>query len=135
MISQPGRGKTHLAAALGIQACQMGKKVRFYRVSDLITQLLEAREEKLLIHMKKSLSALELLVLDELVYVPASKAGGELFFDVISQAYIGKEERIQKQKKYDKSKWGFFFQAKALFQSPDPGGMIAATRNNFFPIR
>ena len=87
LIGQPGTGKTHLATALGIQACQSGKKVRFYRVSDLITQLLEAREEKLLVRMKKSLSPLDVLVLDELGYVPASKAGSELLFDVISQAY------------------------------------------------
>ena len=87
LIGQPGTGKTHLATALGIQACQMGKKVKFFRVSDLITQLLEAREEKVLIRMKKSLSALEVMILDELGYVPASKAGSELLFDVISQAY------------------------------------------------
>jgi DNA replication protein DnaC len=56
-------------------------------VSDLITQLLEAREEKMLLRVKKSLASLDLLILDELGYVPASKAGSELFFDVISQAY------------------------------------------------
>jgi DNA replication protein DnaC len=87
LIGQPGTGKTHLATALGINACQMGKKVRFFRVSDLITQMLEAREEKMLLRLKKSLATLDLLILDELGYVPASKAGSELFFDVISQAY------------------------------------------------
>jgi len=87
LIGQPGTGKTHLATALGIAACQMGKKVRFFRVSDLITQLLEAREERQLIRLKKSLALLEVLILDELGYVPASKAGSELLFDVISQAY------------------------------------------------
>ena len=87
LIGQPGTGKTHLATALGIKACQMGKKVRFYRVSDLITQLLEAREEKMLLRMKKSLALLDVLILDELGYVPASKAGSELLFDVVSQAY------------------------------------------------
>lgn len=87
LIGQPGTGKTHLATALGIKACQMGKKVRFFRVSDLITQLLEAREEKQLLRMKKSLSLLDVLILDELGYVPASKSGSELFFDVVSQAY------------------------------------------------
>jgi DNA replication protein DnaC len=87
LIGQPGTGKTHVATALGIKACQMGKKVRFFRVSDLVTQLLEAKEEKLLLRMKKSLATLNVLVLDELGYVPASKAGSELFFDVISQAY------------------------------------------------
>jgi DNA replication protein DnaC len=87
LIGQPGTGKTHLATALGIKACQQGKKVRFFRVSDLITQLLEAREDRQLLRVKKSLSLLDVLVLDELGYIPASKAGSELFFDIISQAY------------------------------------------------
>jgi DNA replication protein DnaC len=87
LIGQPGTGKTHLATAFGIKACQQGKKVRFFRVSDLITQLLEAREEKLLLRLKKSLSLLDVLILDEFGYIPASKAGSELFFDIVSQAY------------------------------------------------
>jgi hypothetical protein len=52
--------------------------VRFYRVTELITQLLEAREERQLGRMKSQLAKLDLLILDELGYVPASKAGAEL---------------------------------------------------------
>jgi len=87
LIGQPGTGKTHLATAFGVKACQAGRKVKFFRVSDLITQLLEAREEKTLLRMKKTLASLEVLILDELGYVPASKAGSELLFDIVSQAY------------------------------------------------
>lgn len=87
LIGQPGTGKTHLATVFGVKACQAGKKVRFFRVSDLITQLLEAREEKMLLRLKKTLSMLDVLILDELGYVPASKVGSELLFDVVSQAY------------------------------------------------
>lgn len=87
LIGQPGTGKTHLATAFGIRACQMGKKVRFFRVSDLVTQMIEAKEERMLARMKKSLASLDVLILDELGYVPASKIGSELFFDVVSQAY------------------------------------------------
>jgi DNA replication protein DnaC len=87
LIGQPGTGKTHLATAFGIKACQQGKKVRFFRSSDLISQMLEAREDKQLLRLKKSLSLLDVLILDELGYIPASKAGSELFFDIISQAY------------------------------------------------
>ena len=70
-----------------MEACGRGKRVRFVRVTELITQLMEAREERELGRLKKQLSRLDLLVLDELGYVPASKVGAELLFDVISTAY------------------------------------------------
>lgn len=87
LIGNPGTGKTHLATALGVEACQQGRKVRFFRVTELITALMEAREERQLMRMKSQLAKLDLLILDELGYVPASKVGAELLFDVISQAY------------------------------------------------
>jgi DNA replication protein DnaC len=87
LVGNPGTGKTHLSTALGIEACGRGKKVRFWRVTELITQLMEAREERVLGRMKQQLAKLDLLILDELGYVPASKLGAELLFDVISTAY------------------------------------------------
>jgi len=87
LVGGPGTGKTHLATALGVEACGRGKRVRFFRVTELVTQLLEAREERHLGRLKAQLSKLDLLILDELGYVPASKAGAELLFDVISTAY------------------------------------------------
>jgi DNA replication protein DnaC len=87
LVGNSGTGKTHLATALGIAACQRGHKVRFYRVTELITLLLEAREDKELTRFKRQLSRLDLLILDELGYVPATKAGAELLFDVIAMAY------------------------------------------------
>ena len=87
LVGNSGTGKTHVATALGIAACGQGRKVRFYRVTELITQLMEAREERALLRLKTQLSKLDLLILDELGYVPASKVGSELLFDVISTAY------------------------------------------------
>jgi DNA replication protein DnaC len=87
LIGGSGTGKTHLATALGMEACGRGKRVRFYRVTELATQLLEAREERQLSRMKSQLAKLDLLILDELGYVPASRVGAELLFDVISTAY------------------------------------------------
>lgn len=87
LVGPSGTGKTHLATALGIAACGLGKKVRFYRVTELITTLLEAKEERQLLRTRGQLAKLDLLILDELGYVPASKAGAELLFDVIATAY------------------------------------------------
>ena len=87
MIGNPGTGKTHLATSLAMEACARGKKVRFWRVTELITTLMEAHEDRQLMRLRSRLSKLDLLVLDELGYVPASKVGAELLFDVISTAY------------------------------------------------
>lgn len=87
LLGHPGTGKTHLATALAMEACRRGKRVRFWRVIELVTHLLEAREERLLLRLKAQLAKLDLLVLDELGYVPTSKVGAELLFDVISTAY------------------------------------------------
>src|SRR5512135_613222 len=87
LVGGSGTGKTHIATALGMEACARGKRVRFFRVTELATQLLEAREERQLSRLKSQLAKLDLLILDELGYVPASKVGAELLFDVISTAY------------------------------------------------
>jgi DNA replication protein DnaC len=87
IVGPSGTGKTHLATALGIAACAQGRKVRFFRVTELITLLLEAKEERQLLRTRQQLGKLDLLILDELGYVPASKAGAELLFDVIATAY------------------------------------------------
>lgn len=87
LLGGPGTGKTHVAIGLAACACQRGKKVRFYRVTELVTQLLEAREERVLSRLQGQLGRLDLLVLDEFGYVPASQKGAELLFDVISTAY------------------------------------------------
>lgn len=87
LVGGPGTGKTHVASGLAVAACQRGRKVRFFRVTELVTQMLEAREERALGRLRGQLARLDLLVLDEFGYVPASQAGAELLFDVISTAY------------------------------------------------
>ena len=87
MMGNPGTGKTHLATALGMEACARGKKVRFWRATELITTLMEAREDRQLMRLRGRLEKLDLLIFDELGYVPASKVGAELLFDIISAAY------------------------------------------------
>ena len=87
LIGNSGTGKTHLATALGLAACHEGRKVRFFGTTGLVTGLLEAREDRKLERMLKQLGRQDLLILDELGYVPFTKAGAELLFEVVSRAY------------------------------------------------
>jgi DNA replication protein DnaC len=87
LVGPSGTGKTHLATALGMAACAQGRRVRFWRVTELITTLREADQERQLLRLRSHLAKLDLLILDEFGYVPASKAGAELLFDVIATAY------------------------------------------------
>ena len=87
LMGNPGTGKTHIATALAHAACMQGKRVRFFTVTELVTQLLEAREERQLHRFLQRLEKQHLLALDEFGYVPFTKAGAELLFEVISRAY------------------------------------------------
>jgi DNA replication protein DnaC len=87
LVGGQGTGKTHLAIALGMQACQEGKKVRFFTVADLVHQLKEARDEKQLLKYQEQLSKCQLLILDELGRVECNADGANLLFQVIGARY------------------------------------------------
>ena len=87
LVGNPGTGKTHLASALGFAACLAGRRVRFTTATALVTQLLETLDNRSLQRLHKQLARLDLLILDELGYVPFSKPGAELLFDVVARAY------------------------------------------------
>jgi DNA replication protein DnaC len=87
LIGNSGTGKTHLATALGFAACTQGRKVRFWSATALVTHMLELREQRDLKRFLTQVEKHELLVLDELGYVPFSKDGAELLFEVVSRAY------------------------------------------------
>jgi len=87
LIGNSGTGKTHLATALAFAACCQGRKVSFYTTTGLVTKLLEMRNDGHLQRFHRQLEKLDLLVLDELGYVPFTKAGSELLFEIISRAY------------------------------------------------
>ena len=87
LLGNSGTGKTHLALALGLSACQRGHRVRFTTAAAMVHELLEARDEKRLLRYQKQMAGYELLIVDELGFVPLSKSGAELLFEVFSQRY------------------------------------------------
>ena len=87
LMGNSGTGKTHLALALGLSACQRGHRVRFTTTAAMVHELLEARDEKRLLRYQKQMAGYELLIVDELGFVPLSKSGAELLFEVFSQRY------------------------------------------------
>jgi DNA replication protein DnaC len=87
LLGNSGTGKTHIALALGLTACQHGHRVRFTTAAALVSELIEARDEKKLLRLQKQLASYELLIVDELGFVPLSKTGAELLFEVFSQRY------------------------------------------------
>ena len=87
LLGPSGVGKTHVALALGLAACQKGLSVRFTTASHLVHELIEARDEKRLLRLQAQLARVNLLIVDELGYVPLSQTGSELLFDVFSQRY------------------------------------------------
>jgi DNA replication protein DnaC len=86
-VGNSGTGKTHMALALGLAACQKGLSVGFSTAAALVHELLEARDEKRLLRLQRQLTAVRLLIVDELGYVPLSPSGAELLFEVFSQRY------------------------------------------------
>jgi DNA replication protein DnaC len=86
-IGDFGTGKTHLAIALGLAACQKGLSVGFTTATLLMQELLEARDEQRLLRLQRRLAGYKLLIIDDLAYVPLSTAGAELLFEVVSERY------------------------------------------------
>lgn len=87
LVGNSGTGKTHLATALGFAACMQGRRVRFLPVKGLVTQLMEMAEQRQLERTLRQLERQDLLILDELGYIPFSRTGAELLFEVVSRAY------------------------------------------------
>ena len=87
MVGGTGSGKTHLAIAIAKQSIRNGGKARFFNVLDLVNQLeqekLDNRGGKLAEHLVRH----DLVILDELGYLPFSKNGGQLLFHLISKLY------------------------------------------------
>lgn len=86
-----GTGKTYLATLISLNAIhRFGSRVKFYTVASLVNKLIEANQQGTLQKLIKQIEKLDLLVLDELGYIPLHKEGAELLFQVISMCYESK---------------------------------------------
>ena len=84
LSGNPGTGKTHLATALGLKACQEGYKVLFTSVSRLLTQIRESRSQKMLRTLENRFEKFDLVICDEFGYVSFDKEGAEMLFSHLS---------------------------------------------------
>lgn len=86
-LGKSGTGKTHLATGLGIEACRQNKRVRFTTAYNLANELVEAREDRSLSRLIGKYARYDLLIIDELGYIPFSKEGAELLFQVFAERH------------------------------------------------
>ncbi len=88
LIGSIGTGKTHIAIALGLAACEQGHRVRFYTAVGLVNALVEAQEAHRLSQLERQLMKQDLIILDEVGFVPFSQRGAQMLFAFISQKYL-----------------------------------------------
>ncbi len=93
-MGKSGTGKTHLATGLGMEACKQGIRTRFVTGCGLANELIEARDEKLLGRAVKRYASYGLLIIDELGYVPFSKEGAQLIFQILAERHERKPVMI-----------------------------------------
>lgn len=107
-----GTGKTHLATAIGVEACKQGRIVQFFRTAALVNLLNDAQRKGELVQLLKKLSKAELLICDEWGYVPLDRDGSKLLFQVISECYEQRSVIITTNLEF--SKWVNIFYDEQL---------------------
>jgi DNA replication protein DnaC len=112
LIGNAGTGKTHLAIALGLAICRLGRRVRFVTAAGLVTQLEEAQQQHRLERVLSQLDRVELLVIDELGYLSFSRAGAELLFQVFADRYERRSVLVTSNLAF--SEWGTVFQGDRM---------------------
>lgn len=104
---QTGRGKTHLAIAIGMACAKEGEEVRFFTDAELVMALVRASRESCLEALLKEMARARLLIIDELGYVPLDQEGARLLFQVMSDCYEKRSLVITTNIEF--SKWGVVF--------------------------
>jgi DNA replication protein DnaC len=112
LIGGSGTGKTHVATALGLALCRLGKRVKFVTAAGLVTQLEEAQQQHRLDRALAQLDRLDLLIVDELGYLSFSRAGAELLFQVFADRYERRSLLITSNLPF--GEWGQVFQGERM---------------------
>lgn len=86
-VGGSGTGKTHVSIGLGVEACRQSKRVRFFTAADLVSELEEAQEQHQLHRYLKRFAAWDLVIVDELGYLPLTERGAELLFQAFSSRH------------------------------------------------
>lgn len=107
LFGRVGNGKTHMATAIGVAACNLGKKVKFYRTAALVNDLSDAQTNGNLNKLLKQLEKLDLLICDEWGYVPLDRRGAQLLFQVVASCY--EKRSIILTTNLEFSKWNGIF--------------------------
>jgi DNA replication protein DnaC len=102
-----GTGKSHLATAIGVEACNQGKRVKFYRTASLVNQLTDAKTNGELKRFFRQIEKCDLLICDEWGFVPFEKNGAQLLFQVVSECYERRSVIITTNLEF--SKWNAIF--------------------------
>jgi DNA replication protein DnaC len=107
LYGRNGAGKSHLATAIGVEACMQGKKVRFFKTAALVNELVAAKTNGSLVALLKKLNKLDLLICDEWGYIPFDVEGSQLLFQVIADCYEKRSLIITTNIEF--SKWNGIF--------------------------
>ena len=107
LYGRNGAGKSHMATALGVEACMQGKKVRFYKTAALVNEQTDAKSKCSLIIYLRNISKLDLLICDEWGYLPFDSEGSQLLFQVIADCYEKRSLIITTNIEF--SKWNGIF--------------------------
>lgn len=112
LYGRNGAGKSHMATAIGVEACMQSKRVDFYKTATLVNELVEAKENGSLPKLLKRLNKLDLLICDEWGYLPFDKEGSQLLFQVVADCYEKRSLIITTNIEF--SKWNGIFYDEQL---------------------
>jgi DNA replication protein DnaC len=112
MIGNSGTGKTHLAIATGIRACEQNFRVMFKTTAGLVNELIEAKQDRRLTYLLRQLKRVDLLILDELGYITFDLPGAELLFQLLASRYETSSTMVTSNLMF--SEWIKIFHDKAL---------------------